>query len=237
MDLYTSIAVVVLAALVHASFQLSISVLTLLSAHTLGVHRSQKRLLKLSTGFVFGAAIMTMLLLADAVLVSISIFKGDVPQIAWTAACGLTAGVAIAIWLFYYQKNTGTTLWVPRPVANYLSSRAESTKSSAEAFGLGLSSVFAELLFIIAPTIMSGLVISQMPSNWQLAGIGIYTLMSMASLIVVWILISSGHSISKIQKWRETNKRFLQFTAGGGLIVLTFYVFINEIFSNTVAGL
>jgi hypothetical protein len=43
------------------------------------------------------------------------------------------------------------------------------------------------------------------------------------------VLIGSGHSLSRIQRWREANKHFLQFAAGAGLIVLGGYLYVNEV--------
>jgi hypothetical protein len=49
------------------------------------------------------------------------------------------------------------------------------------------------------------------------------------------MLLGGGHSISEIQRWRETNKRFLQVVAGGGLIILGFFIFVYEVLG-TVGG-
>jgi hypothetical protein len=234
MDIPSSLAIVALAALVHASFQLSVSVLTLLGGHTIGAKRTQAKLLSLTTSFVFGVGIMTLLLLSSVSLVLLHIFGAETPQVVWAASCGLLVGVAISIWLFYYRHENGTTLWIPRGVADYLTGRTKSTKLSAEAFGLGLSSVIGEILFIIAPIVIAALTLIQLPPIWQLAGIGIYAIISLLSLIIVWVLIGSGHTISHIQHWRESNKYFLQFAAGAGLIVLGFFVYVNEILSSTV---
>ncbi len=229
MSIPVSLAIIALAALIHASFQLSVSVLTLLSAHTIGAKRSRNKLLRLITSFVFGAGLMTALLLSFGSLFLLSIFGANTPQIVWAIACGMSAGVAISIWLFYYRREKGTMLWIPRNVAKYLTDRTQSTKLSAEAFGLGLSSITGEILFIIAPLLISALVLIQLPSLWQLVGIGIYTIISLLSLIIIWVSISQGCSLSRIQKWRESNKSFLQFVAGAGLIVLVFFVYVNEI--------
>jgi hypothetical protein len=64
---------------------------------------------------------------------------------------------------------------------------------------------------------------------WQMVGIGIYTVISLFSLLVVWVLIGSGHNLGRIQRWREKNKNFLQFSAGAGLIVLAVFVYVTEI--------
>lgn len=237
MNIPSSLTIIALAALIHASFQLSVSVLTLLGSHALGTKQTPAKLLRLTTGFLIGAGIMTMLLISFTSLLLLSIFGAETPQIIWASGCGLLAGVAVSIWLFYYRRDKGTTLWIPRSFASYLTQRIESTKQSAEAFGLGLSSVISEIIFIIAPLVIGALVLIQLPPLWQLAGIGIYTVISLLSLIIVWVLIGSGHSISRIQHWRESNKHFLQFAAGAGLIVLGFFVYVNEILGSTIGGI
>jgi len=234
MDIFCSIAIISLAALVHASFQLSVSVLTLLSGHTIGFKRSQVKLIRLTTSFVIGAGIMTILLLMSLSFLLHYYFSQEIPQIIWSSACGLLFGVALSIWLFYYHREKGTILWVPRSIAHYLTERTKKTKLSGEAFGLGLSSVIGEILFIIAPLFISALVIVQLSSFWQLIGISIYTFISMLSLLIVWVLIGSGHSLGRIQKWRESNKYFLQFAAGAGLIVLGFFVYVIEILGSGI---
>ncbi len=229
MDIPSSLAVIALAALIHASFQLSVSVLTLLSGHSIGAKHSHARLFRLTTSFVFGAGIMTALLLSSISLTLQNLFIFRTPQIIWAASCGLSIGVAISIWFFYYRHEKGTSLWIPKSMSNYLNNRTKSTKLSAEAFGLGLSSILGEILFVIAPLLMAALVLVQLPYIWQLVGIVVYTLVSLLSLLIVWVLVGSGHNLSKIQKWRESNKYFLQFASGLGLLVLVFFVYVTEI--------
>ena len=235
MDIATSLAIVTLAALVHASFQLSVSVLTLLSGHSIGAKRSHARTLRLTSSFVFGAGVMTLLLLSFISLVLLTIFGHDAPQLIWAIACGLLIGVGIAVWFFYYRREKGTSLWIPRSFARHLSERSKATNGAAESFSLGLTSVISELLFIAAPLIISGLVIIQLPGIWLLVGIAVYTVISLITLFSIWVLISSGHRLSEIQKWRETNKHFLQFAAGGALTVLGFFVYVCKIIAD-VAG-
>lgn len=62
MDIASSLAIVTLAALIHASFQVSVSVLTLLSGHSIGAKHSQARVLRLTFGYVVGVAVMTLTL-------------------------------------------------------------------------------------------------------------------------------------------------------------------------------
>lgn len=229
----SSLAIIAFAALIHASFQLSVSMLTLLSGHAIGNKTAHHKLLRLTNAFTLGVAVMTMLLLSFIALVVRDSFGGHIPLVIWAIGCGLLIGLGIAVWAFYYRREQGTSLWLPRSMAHYLSDRTKATKQSAEAFGLGLSSVVGELVFIIAPLLISALALVHLSPLWQLAGIGIYTLISLTSLLIVNSLIGSGHKLSRIQKWREDNKRFLQFAAGCGLLILGFYVYVDQIVSVT----
>jgi hypothetical protein len=42
--------------------------------------------------------------------------------------------------------------------------------------------------------------------------------------------------LSRIQRWREANKHFLQFAAGSGLLILGFFVYVNEFLGPTFGG-
>jgi hypothetical protein len=235
MDIPSSLAIVTLAALIHASFQLSVSVLTLLSGHAIGSQQSRGKILRLTFGFVSGAGVMTLLLVSFISLVLLHVFGPNTPQLIWAIVCGLLVGVGLAVWFFYYRRDKGTTLWIPRGFARHLSERSKETKHTAEAFSLGLTSVISELLFIAAPMIVSALVLIQLPGVWQLVGIAIYAVISILTLISISILIGSGHKLSSIQKWRESNKHFLQFAAGGALAILGFFVYVCKIVTD-VAG-
>lgn len=228
-----SLAIVALAALIHASFQLSVSMLTLLSGHAIGAKTAHKKLLRLTCSFLTGAGIMTLLLISFTSFVFQQIFGTHIPAVMWAIGCGLLIGLGVAVWAFYYRREKGTSLWLPRGIARYLSDRTKATKLSAEAFGLGLSSVIGELIFILAPIVISALVLIQLPPLWQLIGTALYTFISLLSLLIVYALVGSGHKLSRIQKWREENKRFLQFAAGSGLIVLGFYVYVDQVLSHT----
>lgn len=228
-----SFAIIAFAALIHASFQLSVSMLTLLSGHAIGSKTAHTKLIRLTSGFSLGVGVMTMLLLSFIAYVFQRSFVHSTPLLVWAMSCGLLLGLGIAIWIFYYRREGGTSLWLPRSIARYLSDRTKATKRSAEAFSLGLSSVIAELLFIIAPMIVSALVLIRLEPLWQLVGVCLYTAISLLSLLIVNGLIGSGHKLSHIQKWREDNKRFLQFSAGGGLLVLGVYVYVDQVMAVT----
>ena len=230
MDILTSLTIVAFAALIHASFQLSVSVLTLLSGHAIGAKKSRARVLSLTTSYTTGAGIMTLLILSLTSLVFLHSFGTEIPLLVWALVCGLVFGIGVAVWLFYYRRRTdGTELWIPRSFAKFLNQRSKKTNQSAEAFSLGLTSVIAELVFIIPTVAITALVLIDLPGIWQLVGIGIYTVISLLGLLIVWSLVGSGKSLARIQKWRTENKRFLQFSSGSALIVLGFFVYVSKI--------
>lgn len=232
MDIATPLATIALAGLIHASFQLSISTLTLLGSRALGAKVNRTRLLKLVGGFSFGTVIMTLLLVSFAALWLQAIFGTTIPSLAWAVACGFLLGLCVAVWIFYYRREPGTSLWVPRGLAHYLVHRTKATRVTAEALSLGMTSVLAEFLFIAGPIIVSALLLVDLDPHWQLAGVVIYGLTSLLPFLFVACLIANGYNIGKIQRWRSGNKGFLQFIAGCGLIVLAFCVYVNEVSSS-----
>ncbi len=229
----SSLAIIAFAALIHASFQLSVSVFTLLSGHAIGAKTTHAKVIRLGGSFLFGVLVMTTLLLSFTAFLLQSTFHGSIPPLMWAVSCGLLLGLGVAVWSFYYRRGKGTSLWLPRNIAYYLSNRTKATKHSAEAFGLGLSSVTGELLFILAPIVVASLALTQLEPAWQLVGIGLYAFISLISLLTVFGLVGSGHKLSGIQRWREDNKRFLQVTAGSGLLILGVYIYVDQILATT----
>lgn len=228
-DTNSSLAIIVLAALMHASFQASVSVLTLMSSHALGKKTAHHRLLGLTGGFVGGVATITLLLLSTLSFVLSQLFSQGTPLLLWAMVCGAVAGVAVSVWLFYYREARGTSLWLPRELAGYLNDRAKATKQPAESFGLGLTSVLSELLFLFAPLLIASLVLIRLTPELQLLGVFIYLVIALLPSLIVYALIGGGHTLARIQRWRESNKKFLQFTAGSGLLILSIYVYIERV--------
>lgn len=228
-------AVIAFAALIHASFQLSVSVLTLLSGHAIGKKNAHHRLMHLTGSFVGGVALITLLLVATAVLLFTPGYI-TVSPLTWSVVSGLLIGVGIAVWVFYYRRDVGTTLWIPRQFARFLSDRTKATKGGSEAFSLGVTSVLSELLFVIAPLAAAALAISTLPANIRWAGIALYVVLSLLSLAIVAALVGGGHTLGAIQRWREQNKHFLQFAAGSGLLVLGLYMYVSQVVSASAIG-
>lgn len=212
------------AVFVHACFQLSVSVLTRLSSHTIGAGKSHHRLLVLALSYVLGVVVATtsVTLGVAGALAWLSTFNEGWPAVAVISFLPV-AGLLVI--LFYYRPSRGTTLWLPRPFVDYLMERAKKTRSGVEASMLGAATVVGELPFILAPVGLIGLMISFLtPSTHWLAFSGAYSLLVSLPLVFLMLYISSGHKISAVQDWRERNKTFLQWTSGIALIILSAYI-------------
>lgn len=235
MDYPTAFGIIALAALIHASFQLSISMVTLLSGHSIGSKASLRRTTALVGAFFGGALTMTMLIVSFLTFLTSAFLGHKVPALLWTLVCAMMVGLGVAVWAFYYRRGQGTTLWIPRPLAAFLSERTKATKLAAEAFSLGLVSVIGEFVFVLPLSAAAALTMVSLPTHLQPAGLTVYTLVASLSLGIVVVLITSGHRLSRIQKWREDNKLFLQFAAGTGLLILGAYMYVNEVMAVAAA--
>ena len=225
------IFIIAFAGLLHASFQLGVSMLTLLSGHSLGSGKSFQRLMKLNTAYLFGATIITLLLFSGiAYIMAHSLIN---LSWIWFAVSILNIAVGLAVMLFYFQRSKKSTgLWIPRSMADYLSKRTKKTKHSAVAFTLGAGGVLAETPFLIAPllvAILYSLSSSALGSAFQLANVGVYALVSLMPLFIIVAMVGAGYKISSIQRWREDNKLFLQYCAGAGLVILGVFVYVDKV--------
>ena len=230
MDYITSFIMIALVATIHASFQLSISTLTLMSGHSLGAQQSHQKLVSLVISFVLGVIFMTFLLLTSGIYMANTMIHYGILQIVlWAAACSALIIIGVAVWLFYFRPGKGTILWIPRFMAEYLTRRCSKTKSNGEAFSLGISSVVGEIIFLLAPIVVSILFIINMPIALQISGVALYILISVLPLVVVCILVNKQNKLSRIQKWREENKRFIQLMTGSIMLAVGFFVYASEV--------
>lgn len=226
------LVLVVGALFVHACYQLGVSVLTHMSAHTLSRKASVRRLAWLGTSYSLGAITMTTLLLLALVTIpglAPDAEKTRAMQLFTTLAIGLIPLIGLATVFWYYRRGDGTQLWLPRPIAGYLLDRSHRTKRGFEAFLLGAGTAIGELPFIIAPLLLVALVIAAQPTATWLGWSVLYGIGASLPLLAITGYITSGHSIARVQRWREQSKTFLQWTSGMALILLTVYVTVLQI--------
>lgn len=213
---------------VHACFQLSVSVLTLLSSHTIGRQIPNSRLLNLNFWYILGVILMITLLLLGSISAERSLMMRDA-RLGALLPLSILPLVALMIVLFYYRRGKGTRLWLPRPAAEYITARAKKTRSSVEAFSLGMTTAVAELPFVIAPLAIVAFAFHGFAADkWLALSVG-YALAVCAPLVFVAFYISSGHKISSVQRWREDAKSFLNWTSAATLLLLTIYLAVLQI--------
>ena len=222
---------VVGALFVHASYQLSVSVLTYMSSHKLSEKASVRQLLKLGFSYSTGVVVGTTLLLVTlaSLLFYLKNGGGGHTQVAVAVVVACTPLIGLLTMTIYYRRGAGTQLWLPRPVASYLLSRAKETRLGVEAAMLGAATVLGELPFLAGPLLIaSSVVVNQPPTAWPVWAVT-YSVLASLPLIVMTLYLTSGHSIARVQKWREENKTFLQWTSGITLLVLTLYLTVLQL--------
>ena len=134
---------------VHVCYQLSVSVLTHFSSHSLSRKTSEHRLLGLGFSYSLGVIITTVLIITSLASLAQLVHGGY--RLLGVLVVGLAPFIGLATVLWYYRQGEGTRLWLPRPVAKYLLERSKETKSLLEASLLGAGTVIGELPFLVGP--------------------------------------------------------------------------------------
>jgi len=216
------------AVFVHACFQLSVSVLTLLSSHSIGRRLPNNRLFNLNFWYITGVAV-TIALLQLGAMATYRWASGWDSTLATIVTFAIIPFVALLMVFVYYRRGRGTQLWLPRPAAEYITTRAKKTKSSVEAFALGATTAVAELPFALAPLAIVAFAFQGFNSeHWLQLAIG-YALAVTLPLIFVALFLSSGHKVSSVQRWREDAKGYLKWTSAITLFVLMIYITVLQI--------
>lgn len=212
---------------VHVCYQLSVSVLTHFSSHSLSRKTSDTRLLALGMSYSLGVILTTAVIITA--LASLAQFVHGSSRLFVAVVVGLAPFIGLATVLWYYRQGEGTRLWLPRSVATHLLERSKKTRSLLEATLLGAATVIGELPFLVGPILFITYLVAQLPSSewfiWSL----FYSTVAALPLLVTTTYLTSGHSIARVQKWRESNKSFLQWTSGIALVLLTIYLTVLQL--------
>ena len=225
--LYGIILVAFLAVL-HASFQLATSVLTLISGHSLMHERAKHRLLILNIAYIIGVISMTSLVITGLSAAAVLWLPLEYLHTAWLVLITAALVVGVLVMTTYYRRGKGTRLWIPRSFALYLEDRAKKTKNVVEAGALGIISVVAELPFTAVLMAMTALVLASFVMLEDFVPIiALYCIVATLPLVTMTILLAGGHKLSRIQRWRENSKLFLQYAAGAGMFAAAVYAWVN----------
>jgi len=231
---FTGSILIAFLALLHSSFQLGTSVLTLLNGHSISRKVATRRLAALNMAYIVGVIGATGSIIAVVTAVLYTWLPYDLVQPLWLLLIGWASIVGWLVMALYFRKGRGTRLWLPRDFAEYLTNRASHTKNTVEAFALGLITAIAELPFTLVIILMVSLtLVSTLYVDSYALIIALYSIAVCLPLIAVGALAAGGHRLSTIQRWRESSKVFLQYAAGVGLIAaavyaLAYFVIIKE---------
>ena len=228
MSVFLPLGVIILSALVHATFQLGLGALLLLYHASLGRH-IRRRTLKLVSAFTAGFSVMVLLMLASACFFIWTVFQGKFPDWMFTVSIAILSGLAIVVWFLYYRCGNTTELWLPKPVARYISRRAKSTDSSVEAFALGLLTCFSEFPFTIILVLIAGGGVMGFSLSFRMPAIALYLLIAVLPLIITRLTIRRGSTVVDVQRWRVKNKNFLRNLSGLGFLTLAIFLFAFKV--------
>jgi hypothetical protein len=211
----------------------------LLYRHSFGSTKINHLARRLIGSFILGVFLITLLIVATLVYMFGNLFYGSpdtLPEALLVSEIVVGTATALIIWFFYYRSGAGTMLWIPRSWARFLTKRATKTKTPAEAFSLGMTSLIGELPFILVLMVTASSAIIALPLEWQFLAIATYTALSIAPLIIANLVSRTEYSISHIQRWREHNKTFLKIIAGCGLITLSAYLVVFKLLAHLGQG-
>lgn len=216
---FSSVGVIILAAMIHATLQLAVGALLLLYHESLGKHIKIKTKYLVSN-YITGSGILIGLMLATICFGIVSLWGRSLPLEGLAVLAGIMVALAICVWFFYYRAGRSTELWLPKVVTRYINRRAKVTESNTEAFALGLLASLAEMPFSLVLMIVAANSILSLPQIQQVAAVTVYVLVAMLPQMFLRFFIRHGRTVADVQKWRVNNKNFFRFLSGAGFMIL-----------------
>lgn len=219
---------VFLAAVIHATLQLSLGSLLLLYHASLGKHVKKKTRF-LVDSYIAGLVTLVFLTLATMIFILDRYFEKALYVEELVIVIGMLVALAIAMWAFYYRRGKSTELWLPRSVARFISRRAKETNSNTEAFSLGLLTSLAEMPFTLVLIVVAANSILVLPPLYQILAVELYAVTTIIPPTILRIMIRKGQTVADIQRWRVKHKIFFRVLTGVGFLVLGFFLFTFEV--------
>lgn len=219
---------VFLAAVIHATLQLSLGALLLLYHASLGKHVRRKTRF-LVDSYISGMGMLVFLGLAATIFILDRYFEKPLYIEELVIVVGMLIALAIAVWFFYYRRGKSTELWLPRSVARFIDKRAKLTNSNTEAFSLGVLTSLAEMPFTLILFVVAANSILVLPQLYQILAVAMYTVITIIPPIVLRLAIRKGQTVVDIQRWRVKHKTFFRLLTGVGFLVLGFFLFTFEV--------
>lgn len=228
MEMIIPFSEVFLAAVIHATLQLSLGTLLLLYHASLGKHVRRKTRF-LVDSYISGMGMLVFLGLAATIFILDRYFEKPLYIEELVIVVGMLIALAIAVWFFYYRRGKSTELWLPRSVARFIDKRAKLTNSNTEAFSLGVLTSLAEMPFTLILFVVAANSILVLPQLYQILAVAMYTIITIIPSIVLRLAIRKGQTVVDIQRWRVKHKTFFRLLTGVGFLVLGFFLFTFEV--------
>lgn len=219
-----TVGTLVLVAIFMMTSQLELSIAALMSGHSLGQQTSRRRLNQMLNQFTVGFVLITWLLFASIGLVVTNFYfplQWLSNGLLWPILAALLAlQVAIMVLLQICRPKLPHP-WLTQDMRTFLTKRATKTKSPAEAFSLGVTSLLASLGVLILP-----LTIAAAATMWYLPGFLLVTTTILFSLVVglplviVQLFVLNDTPISTVQRFTIKHRRFFQLVRTVSLLLI-----------------
>ena len=228
MEMIIPFSEVFLAAVIHATLQLSLGALLLLYHASLGKH-VRKKTRFLVDSYISGRGMLVFLGVAATIFILDRYFEKPLYIEELIIVVGMLVALAIAAWFFYYRRGKSTELWLPRSVARFIDKRAKTTNSNTEAFSLGVLTSLAEMPFTIVLFVVAANSILVLPHLYQILAVAMYTVITIIPPVALRLAIRKGQTVVDIQRWRVKHKMFFRLLTGIGFLALGFFLFTFEV--------
>lgn len=228
MEMIIPFSEVFLAAVIHATLQLSLGALLLLYHASLGKH-VRKKTKNLVDSYIAGIGTLVFLALGAVAFVLDRYFEKPLYVEELVIVVGMLVALAIAMWMFYYRRGKSTELWLPRSVARFIDKRAKTTNNNTEAFSLGVLTSLAETPWTIVLFVVAANSLLELPPLYQIVALAVYTIISVVPLAILRLVIRKGQTVVDVQRWRVKHKNFFRVLTGVGFVTLAFFLFTFEV--------
>ncbi|MBQ3436337.1 hypothetical protein IJG26_00015 [Candidatus Saccharibacteria bacterium] len=217
MNIFTSLGIAILIMFILAFLQFIPSIFLLFEHYTYG-QNSRTKAAKLSFFFIAGVYFATALLylLIYFIIASSSMIAYlDRSVYAWIFS-GIFIAYCFIMFFLYYRRGKGTELFVSRKITQKYTWAAIHSKTSSEAFFLGITSIIPELLFTLPLFICSTIELGVFEANIipKIIIIVLTILSSIIPLLAIYSAYTNHYNLVIIQKFRVKNKPFIKLFLG-----------------------
>lgn len=229
MNAFAPYGIIILAALILASFQLVPGIFALFSHYTLGKF-SKPKASRLSLFFILGVETINTCLFVSIYYLASIVFLGDtnlICKIIGFILAGIFIALAMITFFFYYRPGKGSELFVPRKYAEALRHNAKSAKLRLDAFLLGIVSSTCELVFTL-PLFIISIIMTFMLDHSPISFLLI--LAPLVPLLYIHFRFQAGQNLADIIKSRIKSKTFFRiFISLCYILIATIIIYLELI--------